>query len=123
MPLECKILLQAHTSKKGNFTSNEVSVSKILVFRKESDSSYFFIIIIIYLLEAGEFFFLVDALNSWFQGGGEDRIAGTVVSCLSAVEAKTFLDANLLFLWSELPDMYGIYIHSVWVLGLSSGGR
>ena len=43
---------------------NEVSVSKVLVFRRESDPSYSFIIIVIYFLEAGEFFFLVDALDS-----------------------------------------------------------
>ena len=44
------------------------------------------------------------------------------MSCLLTVEAKTFLNANFLFLWSELPDMYGIYVHSVWVLGLLSRG-
>ena len=66
MPLECKILLQAHMSRRGNFASNEVPVSKILVFGKESDPSYSFIVIVIYLLETGEFFFLVDALNFWF---------------------------------------------------------
>ena len=43
---------------------NEVSISKILVFRREGDPSYYFVIIIIYLLEAREFFFLVDALDS-----------------------------------------------------------
>ena len=43
--------------------------------------------------------------------------------CLSAMKAKTFLNANLSFLWSELPDMYGIYIHSVWVLGSPHRGR
>ena len=42
------------------------------------------------------------------------------MSCLLAAEAKTFLNANLSFLWSELPDMYGIHVHSIWVLGLSS---
>ena len=49
--------------------------------------------------------------------------AGTIVSCLSAVEAKTFLNANLSFLWGELPDMYSIYIHSIWILGSPSEGR
>ena len=100
---------------------NEVPVSKILVFRREGDPSYSFVIVIIYLLEVREFFFFVDALDSWFWGGGEDRAAGTIVSCLLAVEAKIFLDANLSFLWSELSDAYGIYIHSVWVLCLPSG--
>ena len=55
-------------------------------------------------------------------GGDEDRTVDTVMSCLLAAEAKTFFNANLLFLWSELPDTYGIYVHSVWVLGLPSGG-
>ena len=100
--------------------SNKVPISEILVFRREDDPSYSFIIVIIYLLEAEEFFFLVDALDSWFWSGGEDRTTGTVVSCFSAAEAKTFLNANLLFLWSELPDMYGIHVHSIWVLGLPS---
>ena len=53
-------------SRRENFASNEVPVSKILVFGKESDPSYSFIVIVIYLLETGEFFFLVDALNFWF---------------------------------------------------------
>ena len=39
------------------------------------------------------------------------------------MEAKTFLNANILFLWGELPDAYGIYIHSIWVLGSPKGGR
>ena len=119
---ECKILLQEHTLKRRNFALNKVPVSKILVFRREGDHSHSFIIII-YLLEVREFFFLVDALDFWFWGGGENRTIGTVVSCLSAVEVKTFLNANLLFLWDELPDTYNIYIHSIWVLGLPSGGR
>ena len=55
-------------------------------------------------------------------GGDEDRTVDTVMSCFLAAEAKTFFNANLLFLWSELPNMYGIYVHSVWVLGLPSGG-
>ena len=45
------------------------------------------------------------------------------MSFLLAAEAKTFLNANLLFLWGELPDMYDIYIHSIWILDLPSGGR
>ena len=93
--------------------SNKVPISKILVFRRKSDPSYSFIIIVIYLLEAGEFFFLVDVLDSWFWSGDEDRAAGTIVFCLLAVEAKTFLNANLSFLWGELSDTYGVYIHSV----------
>ena len=122
MPSECKILLQVHTSKRGNFALNEVSISKILVFGRESNPSYSFIIMVNYFLEAGEFF-LVDALDFWFWGRGENRTVGIIVSCLLAVKAKTFLNANLLFLWSELPDIYGIYIHSIWVLGLSSRSR
>ena len=43
--------------------------------------------------------------------------------CFSTAEAKTFLNANLSFLWGELPDAYGIHIHSIWVLGSSNGGR
>ena len=103
--------------------SNEVPISNILVLRRESDPSHSFIVVIIYLLEARKFFFLVDMLDSWFQDGGEDRVAGTVVSCFSAAEAKTFLNANPSFLWGELPDAYGIYIHSIWVFGLPDGGR
>ena len=102
--------------------SNEVPISKILIFRREGDPSYSFVVIIIYLLEIRGFFFLVDALDSWFWGRGEDRIAGTVVSYLLAAEAKTLLNTNLSFLWSELPDAYSIYIHSIWVFGLPSGG-
>ena len=112
-----------HILKRGNFALNEVSVSKILVFRREGDPSYSFVIIIFYLLEARKFFFLVDALDSWFWGRGEDRIASAIVSCLSAVEAKTFLNTNLSFLWSELSDVYDIHVHSIWVLDLPSGGR
>ena len=108
---------------RGNFASNEVPILKILVHRRESDPGYSLIIIIIYLLEVREFFLPVDALDSWFWGGDKNRVAGTVVSCLSAAEAKTLLDANLSSLWSELPDMYDIYVHSIWVLGLPSGGR
>ena len=78
--------------------SNKVSISKILVHRGEGNLGYSFIVIIIYLLEAGEFFFLVDALDSWFWGRGEDGAAGTIVSCLLVAEAKIFLSANLLFL-------------------------
>ena len=100
---------------------NKVPISKILVFKRESDPCYSFIVVIIYLLEVGEFFFLVDAFR--FQGRGEDGIVDTVVSCLSVVEAKTFFDANISFLWSELPDVYGIYVHSIWIFGLPSGGR
>ena len=122
MLLECKILLQEHTLRRGNFASNKVLISKILVFRREGDPSHSFVVVI-YLLKVREFFFLVNALDSWFWGRGEDRATGTVVSYLSAVEAKAFLDANLSFLWSELPDMYGIYVHSIWVLDLPSGGR
>ena len=110
-------------SKRGNFVLNEVPVSKILVFRRENDPSYSFIIIVIYLLEVGGFFFLVDALDSWFWSGGEDRTVGAIVSSLLAVEAKAFFKANLLFLWSELPDAYDIYVHSIWVFGLPSGSR
>ena len=102
---------------------NKVPVSKILVFRRKSDPSYSFIIIVIYFLEAGKFFFLVDALDSWFWGKGEDRTTGTVMFCLLVVKTKTFLNANLSFLWSELPDTYSIYVHVIWILGLSSGGR
>ena len=109
--------------KKGELCVEQSSCFKILVHRGEGNLGYSFIIIIIYLLKAGGFFFLVDALNSWFQGGGEDRVAGTVVSCLLAAKAKTFLNTNLLFLWGELPDIYSIYIHSVWVLGSPGGGR
>ena len=109
--------------KRGNFVLNEVPISKILVHKREGDPGYSFIVIIIYLLEAGKFFFLVDILDSWFQGGGEDRAAGTIMSHLSAMEAKTFLNANFLFLWSELPDAYDVYIHSVWILGSSNRGR
>ena len=72
--------------KKGNFASNKVPVSKILVFRKEGDPSYIFIVVVIYLLEVGEFFFLVDVLDSWFWSGDEDRTTGTVVSCLWAAD-------------------------------------
>ena len=102
---------------------NKVPISKILVHKRESDPGYLFIVIIIYLLEARKFSLPVDMLNSWFWGRGEDRAADTIVSCLSAAEAKAFFDANLSFLWSELPDAYGIYIHSVWVFGSPSGGR
>ena len=77
---------------------NKVPVSKILVYRREGDPGYSFIVIVIYLLEAGKFFFLVNTLDSWFWGGGEDRAAGTIMSCLSALEAKTFLNANLSFI-------------------------
>ena len=94
---ECRILLQEHISRRGNFAFNKVPVSKILVFRREGDPSYSFIAII-YLLEVREFFLLVDSLDSWFWGGGEDRAAGTVVSCLSAAKAKAFFNANLSFL-------------------------
>ena len=97
MLLECKILLQEHTLRGGNFASNEVSISKILVFKREGDPSHSFVIVI-YFLEVREFFLFVDALNSWFQGGGENRTIGTVVSCLLAAKAKTFLNANLSFL-------------------------
>ena len=84
--------------KRGNFVLNEVPILKILVHRREGDPGYSFVVIVIYLLEAREFFFLVDTLDSWFWSGGEDRAVGTVVSCLLAVEAKTFLNANLSFL-------------------------
>ena len=87
--------------KRGNFALNKVPVSKILIHRREGDPSYSFVVIIIYLLEAGKFFFLVDALDSWFQGRGEDWAAGTIMSCLLAAEAKTFLNTNLLFLWDS----------------------
>ena len=111
-------------SMRGNFALNKVPISKILIFRRKSDPSYsFIIIIIIYFLEVERFFFLVEALDSWFWGEGEDRTTSTVVSYLLAAEAKTFLNANLSFLWSELPNIYGIYIHSIWILGLPSGGR
>ena len=122
MPLGCKTLLQGHTSKRGNFVLNKVLISKILVFRKENDPSYCFIVIIIYLLKAGEFFFLVDTLNPGFQGGDKDRTIG-IVTCLLVVEAKTLLNANLLFLWGELPDMYGMYVHNIWILGFPNKGR
>ena len=45
------------------------------------------------------------------------------MSCLLIAEAKTFFDANHSFFWSELPDAYDIYVHSIWILGLPSGGR
>ena len=99
MPSGCKILLQVHMLTRGNFVSNEVPISKIMVFRKEGDPSYFFIIVVIYLLEAREFFFLVDTLDSWFQGRGKNRTTGIVMSCLLAAEAKILLNANLSFLW------------------------
>ena len=79
--------------------SNEVPVSKILVHGREGDPGYSFIVIVIYLLEVRGFFLFVDALDSWFWDGGKDRAAGTVMSCLLAVEAKTFLNANLSFLY------------------------
>ena len=60
------MLLQEHVSKRGNFVLNKVPISKILVFRRESDPSYPFVIFIVYLLEAGKFFFLVDTLDFWF---------------------------------------------------------
>ena len=102
---------------------NEVPISKILVFKRESDPSYSFIVIIIYLLEVRKFFFLVDALDFWFWDRGEDGTVGTIVSCLLTAEAKTFFDANFSFLWSELPNVYDIYVHSVWILGLLSRSR
>ena len=103
--------------------SNKVPVSKILVFRKESDLSYSFSVVIIYILKAGKFLFLVYTLDFGFQGEGEDRVVGTIMACLVTAEAKTFLNANLLFLWGELPDVYGINIHSIWILGFPNRNR
>ena len=39
------------------------------------------------------------------------------------MEVNTFFNANLSFLWSKLPEEYGIYIHSIWVLGLPNRNR
>ena len=94
---------------KGELALNKVPILKILVSRREGYSSYSFIFIIINLLEVGEFFFFIYILDLGFWSGGEDGTIGTIVACLLAVKAKTFLNTNLSFLWSELPNAYSIY--------------
>ena len=64
---------------------NEVLISKILVFRREGDPSHSFVIVI-YLLEAREFFFFVDALDSWFQV--EVKIGQLILLCPAFQQQK-----------------------------------
>ena len=121
MPLGCRILVQEHTLRRGNFALNKVPVSKILVRRREGYPSYSFIIII-YFLKIRRFLFLGDLLDSRFGYRGEGGAVGTIVAWFLALETKTLFKANLLFLWGELLDMYGIDVHCIWVLGFPSGG-
>ena len=86
-------------SKRGNFASNEVPFSKILVFKRESNPSYSFIIII-YLLKVGEFFFPVDMLNFGLRDGGEDRTIGIVVACYDSLTTLSFF-LGPLFLFTD----------------------
>ena len=122
MPLGCRILVQEHMLQRGNFALNKVPVSKILVCRREGYPSYSFFIIIIYFLKMGKSLFLGDLLDLRFGCRGEGGAVDTVVAQFSALETKTLFKANLLFLWGELLDAYGIDVHCIWVLGFLSGG-
>ena len=122
MPLGCRILVQEHTLQRGNFVSNKVPVSKILVCRREGYPSYSFFFVIIYFLKMRQFLFLGDLLDLGFGCRGESGAVGTVVAWFLASEIKTSFKANLPFLWGELLDTYGINIHCIWVLGLPSDG-
>ena len=108
--------------QRGNFVSNKVSISKILVCRREGYPGYSFFFIIIYFPKMGKFLFLGNLLDLRFGCRGEGGAVGTVVARFSASETKTLFKANLSFLWGELPDMYGVDVHCIWVLGLPSGG-
>ena len=109
--------------EKESSTSRRVSCSKILIQPKVDPSYSVFFVVVFNLLELGELFFFLSALNTGFlEGVGEGRASGHYMSAFAAAETKSFLDALFSFFRRELLWKFDhVNVHSIGVFGCSGG--